>query len=504
MKKAISIFLGMMMILSIVSVGAFTASAETDTLIAAGSEWNYYAAIGNETLPENWYTTGFDVSAWTKASAPFGNKWSSGHATDIDQGDADLQVAFVKTFEVTEDPASYEAVTLGFYYDENPVVYLNGQEVTRLSGYNTSLDIFDVTEMKNLLVKGTNTIAVLMLNASTGYGFNFDMSLTAGSAPEPPPAVKEDGTIEFKEITKTGFYDFGSVNNVKNLIDGDVGSCSGSGRNPDVEQYFTFTFWEELEVQKIYLQCKGVEDGKETSNEDGITFGYYDIYVDDTLVGDNVPAVSEVDGGYTLVLETPVKGTTLKVEIVDEWYADNWANLADIVVWNDASIIGDPTGVTLNKTGLNLKVGESDTLTATIAPEGAAANLVWETSGDSIATVDENGKVTAKGVGTAIITVYDALEGGERGVSASCVVLVTAAEDPTPGEQPTTEPGDTTTEPGEQPTTEPGEQPTTEPGNTTTDDAEEEGGLPTGALIAIIAALVVVAGGAIFFILKKK
>ena len=81
------------------------------------------------------------------------------------------------------------------------------------------------------------------------------------------------------------------------------------------------------------------------------------------------------------------------------------------------------TGVTLNKTTLSMKVGESDTLTATVAPTNATNQAVtWTSSNEAVATVT-NGKVTAVGVGTATITVTTA----DGSYTASCTVTVTRA-----------------------------------------------------------------------------
>ena len=77
------------------------------------------------------------------------------------------------------------------------------------------------------------------------------------------------------------------------------------------------------------------------------------------------------------------------------------------------------TEVTLNKTELSLKEGESETLTATVKPDDATDKTVtWSTSNANVATVD-NGKVTAVKAGSATITA----KAGD--VSASCVVTVT-------------------------------------------------------------------------------
>lgn len=75
--------------------------------------------------------------------------------------------------------------------------------------------------------------------------------------------------------------------------------------------------------------------------------------------------------------------------------------------------------VTLDNEELTLYVGDTDTLTATVTPSGAAT-VTWKSSDSKVATVS-NGKVTAVKEGTATIT---ATAGGK---SASCTVTVTAA-----------------------------------------------------------------------------
>lgn len=512
MKKVLSLALVLVMILGTFTLCTVGSHAQDETLIASGSEWAYNAIFGEGELPENWYTEGFDTSAFTVAPAPFGNKWSNSPATSIQQADdEDLVVGFVKTF-TAGDPADYEVLTMSLYYDENVTVYLNGEVIFEKSGYNTSLTAFDMTEYKESLKNGTNTMAVLMHNASTGYGFNFDMELTAGAAPEPPASVNSDGTIAIKYVDKTGFYDFGDVNSPNNLLDGIVDSCSGSGRDESKEQSFTLTFWEELDVVQIYLQCKGYEDNCVTTHEDGVTFGYYDVYVDDVLVGDNVPAVSEQDGGYLIELETPVKGSSVKVEIVDKWLSvkpdkaddyteedlgsGNWANLADIIIWNTTDIvIVAPTEISLDKTTLVLEVGKSETLTATTEPADVETGLTWSTDNAGVATVDAFGKVTAVGVGTTILSVVT-----DEGLEANCVITVTETSEDEPVD-PTDKPTDKPTdEPTDEPTDKPTDKPTDEP---TVDDAKEDGGNMTVIIIAIVAGVVVLAA-VLFFVLKKK
>lgn len=78
-----------------------------------------------------------------------------------------------------------------------------------------------------------------------------------------------------------------------------------------------------------------------------------------------------------------------------------------------------PDRVTLSPTSLILEGRQSAVLTATVSPEGAGDVLFWESSDPAVARVDEGGRVTGVGVGSARITAYGA--GGESGL---CLVEV--------------------------------------------------------------------------------
>ena len=84
----------------------------------------------------------------------------------------------------------------------------------------------------------------------------------------------------------------------------------------------------------------------------------------------------------------------------------------------ELSVIIPVTGVSLNKTATTIGRGETETLTATVEPNGTGSIIEWESSNPSVATVDQSGKVTAVSEGNATIT---ATAGGK---SASCEVTV--------------------------------------------------------------------------------
>ena len=82
------------------------------------------------------------------------------------------------------------------------------------------------------------------------------------------------------------------------------------------------------------------------------------------------------------------------------------------------------TGVSLDKTTLELTEGDTAALKATVAPADATnTNVTWSSSKESVATVDENGTVTAVASGDATITVTTE----DGGYTATCAVTVTAA-----------------------------------------------------------------------------
>ena len=79
------------------------------------------------------------------------------------------------------------------------------------------------------------------------------------------------------------------------------------------------------------------------------------------------------------------------------------------------------TGVKLDKSEFKLKKGESVTLTATVEPAGATNKKVsWSSNNPSVATVDEEGKVTAVSSGEAAIIVTTE----DGGHTATCTVTV--------------------------------------------------------------------------------
>ncbi|MDE7087025.1 MAG: Ig-like domain-containing protein, partial [Clostridia bacterium] len=102
------------------------------------------------------------------------------------------------------------------------------------------------------------------------------------------------------------------------------------------------------------------------------------------------------------------------------------------VTVNESQSGGDTvsvTGVSLDNNTATMTAGGTKTLTATITPSTANnKNLTWSSDKPNIATVDQNGKVTAVAKGTAIITVTTE-DGGHK---ATCTVTVEGTTQNTP------------------------------------------------------------------------
>ncbi len=137
----------------------------------------------------------------------------------------------------------------------------------------------------------------------------------------------------------------------------------------------------------------------------------YVVYL--TNGGEETLDLSAAEGNYTVKWFNPreggalVNGSVLQLEggairslgTAPNDVNDDWAILVE-----KAPI--PVTGITVNPTSLTLDEGATATLTHTISPANAGnVNVTWSSSNTAIASVDQNGEVTAIQEGTATISV---------------------------------------------------------------------------------------------------
>lgn len=116
--------------------------------------------------------------------------------------------------------------------------------------------------------------------------------------------------------------------------------------------------------------------------------------------------------GYAFELKAKTLGSTTIVAVLGGAIAKCAVTVDPVAV----------TGISLDKTSLQLFVGESETLSATITPDNATSPSVsWDTSDKDVVTVD-NGVVTAVAAGKATVTA------ASSSFTAECVVEVKTIE----------------------------------------------------------------------------
>ena len=136
----------------------------------------------------------------------------------------------------------------------------------------------------------------------------------------------------------------------------------------------------------------------------------------DTIVFESSnPAVAEVDENGKITANAVGEATiTVKSADSDE---NNWAKV--YVRVNEPYV----KTVALSADSIYLRVGEDQTLNASINEFGEPVyDVEWLSSNPAVATVDENGKVTAVAEGNAVISVT------AGGAKAECDVVVAAAD----------------------------------------------------------------------------
>ena len=124
--------------------------------------------------------------------------------------------------------------------------------------------------------------------------------------------------------------------------------------------------------------------------------------------------------GKTTITVTTADGqktATCEVTVIEEQDPDPEPDPEEIAV----------EGISLNIQNITLKIGETTTLEASITPDNATnKNVIWSSEDIDIASVDEDGKVTAKEVGKTTITVTT--EDGQK--TATCEVTVKEKQEP--------------------------------------------------------------------------
>jgi len=369
------------------------------------------------------------------------------------------------SFTVQPKPISDEDVTITDPTDENPSYTIKYNEMTLVEGTD-----FTVTTVQNDET-GETAVTIAGMGNYTG---KVEKTVQGEVQPEPEPQDPEpaDQTIDLSKadvVVDEAVYNFGEpvepaveVYVGEDLVDAQFYTVEYKNNTEAGKATVTITAVEPTEAEPAEDAAPGedvepaedvvpTEDGETADEAESpvytgsktVEFSIAPRQIEDAVFSatENLeytgePRVQEnltltlngheliEDTDYTLVYENnlEISGTLDYAKVI----ATGMGNFAGTKM--NTFLITDPNedpytihvvSVTLDQTSAQISAGQTAQLTATVGPGDATNPSVnWSSSNPSVATVDENGLVTAVAAGTAnIYAVAD-------GVTATCTVTV--------------------------------------------------------------------------------
>ncbi len=317
-------------------------------------------------------------------------------------------------------------------------LYLNGTEVTELTVPNS------VTTINDYAFYGCSGITKITMPYSVTTIGNYAFFNCKGLA---------EITIPYS-VTSIGIYAFYGCSAITSL-NYNAESCADFSANESDRPFYnlnisTINIGDSVQRIPAYFvngltKLKNVIFGKSVTS-----IGDYAFYDCSALVGNLSLPKSLIDIGKQAFNNiATIESVTCAAETPPTWndlamFTTNVYNHSPLYVpigseraymsdqcWGQFStIIGknmndevQATGISLNQSQMNLMIGGSSQLIATVMPDSTTNKVVtWASNDPTVATVNTNGLVSAIGVGTATIT---ATTTDGSNLSASCVVTVT-------------------------------------------------------------------------------
>ncbi|MBN2132968.1 MAG: lamin tail domain-containing protein [Sedimentisphaerales bacterium] len=213
-------FAGLRWRIAEVSPGAAATPEPTGTvLVPAGAQWRSFKGTTAPSSPaEMWHEPAFDDGTWQSGATPIGYGEGFLETTLGDMRGGYTSIYLRKSFEVT-NPEAFDTVTLEVMYDDGVVVWINDKPAVydNVSSPDLSFDAtaeeaientsfvgFTLPDPAEFLVRGTNVIAVHVLNASLNGSSDcfFDLRLTGRTEPEGTSgqAAQRKGKYEIEAV----------------------------------------------------------------------------------------------------------------------------------------------------------------------------------------------------------------------------------------------------------------------------------------------------------------
>jgi len=166
---------------------------KTTVLETRAEGWRY---VINQTPAANWYEKNFNDSSWSVGKAGFGSINNPGTSWTGDNSSIWIR----KKFNIDDiSKLSGMKLSLEIFYDESPVVYLNGTKIYEASGYVTDYLTVPLTaEQASLLVQGENVIAISARNTYGGLYIDAGITAVPASAPISFEGINVHGQRQLK------------------------------------------------------------------------------------------------------------------------------------------------------------------------------------------------------------------------------------------------------------------------------------------------------------------
>ena len=185
-----------------IGLTAVAGASPMDILPRQSEGWSYFVRHENQDgPPQDWAQPGFDASAWTVGRAAFG---SSGSGINTKWTGSNMRIWLRRDFEISQADFNYIAENMRLYlviwYNEDPVVYINGRPVIGRTGYRNAYQYIPLPALflQEYFVPGTNTIAVRAWNH--GGGSAIDVGIYARPRSHIP--------ISFQDFDVFGYRQF--------------------------------------------------------------------------------------------------------------------------------------------------------------------------------------------------------------------------------------------------------------------------------------------------------
>lgn len=277
-------------------------------------------------------------------------------------------------------------------------------------------DVFAVEPSGTMLTDGTYKVP---------FSFNYYMAgqMYEMAAGKPNALIQTPATIEVKDgkmtVTLSAVKDGTDyVTKFQYRLQDDENyteaAVSDTDKDGNVDQIsFTIDYTEDYLVTTVHY-TSSVEAGFESA----LCFDFSKAEMEG---GDQPPVEGDTEATHTIKLKVDSAKAAEIIKIPDD---DGSIMTSNGGIDNAISAYVQPT-LSLSAYELSMMAGDEETVTATLKGADGYAVTKWESSNSSVAAVD-NGKITAKGEGTATITVT-ATKSGEADLTKTISVTVAPA-----------------------------------------------------------------------------